>query len=96
MISYCRWCDKKYVQSSKHQVYCCLECRQNSTRQKVLERQKKQKLKRRMAKKRLCSNCECEISIYNESTVCNTCMIDQKRVDKFLKDMRYLFDYEKK
>lgn len=49
-----------------------------------------------MAKKRLCSNCECEISIYNESTVCNTCMIDQKRVDKFLKDMRYLFDYEKK
>lgn len=95
MIQYCRWCDKDFKASSKHQIYCSLECRQLATKEKVIQRAQKQKLKRRMNKKRFCNSCGVEISIYNEYATCNNCYIDKKKVDKFLKDMRYLFNYEK-
>jgi hypothetical protein len=95
MSQYCRWCDKQYTAISRHQIYCSVECRNASTKDKLAERAKKAKMKRRMAKKRFCSGCGCEMSIYNEGSICSSCTIDKKRVDKFLKDMRYLFDYEK-
>lgn len=95
MKQFCRWCDKDFISQSKHQIYCSLECRQAATKEKVIERAQKQKLKRRMNKKRFCATCATEISIYNEHPTCNNCYIDKKKMDKFLKDMRYLFDYEK-
>lgn len=95
MSQYCRQCDKEFSSNSKHQIYCSVECRDKATKQKMLERQQKQKLKRRINKKRFCSSCGCEISIYNEYSTCNNCLIDNKKVDKFLKQMRNLFEYEK-
>ena len=96
MNSYCRLCDKEFKSDLKHQVYCSVECREKATRQKMIERQEKERLKRRIKKKRFCSNCKKEISIYNEDSLCNTCTIDKRKVDKFLKDLKHLFDYEKK
>jgi hypothetical protein len=96
MNQYCRWCDKQYTANSKQQVYCSIECRQIATKENTMQKRKQQKFKKRINKRRLCSGCGIEISIYNEFSICNSCYVDKKKLDKFLKDMRYLFEYEKK
>ena len=96
MSQYCRWCDKEFFSSAKHQIYCSVPCREEATKEKVAERIKRSKIKKRIGKKRNCSNCGIEISIYNDKNICNNCFIDQKKLDKTLKEIKRFFDYEKK
>lgn len=96
MIQYCRWCDKEFTTEAKHQVFCSVECRSKSTKQKNSEKNKKSKVKRRIGKKRNCINCGMELSIYNEKKLCSSCYVDQKKFDKTLREIRKFFDYEKK
>jgi hypothetical protein len=35
------------------------------------------------------------LSIYNDSIYCDPCSQNNKKIDKFLKEMKYLFTYEK-
>jgi hypothetical protein len=40
--------------------------------------------------------CGILISIYNDAGFCNSCLVNNKKVDKFVKDLRDYFDYEEK
>ena len=95
MNKYCRQCDKEFSSLAKHQIYCSVECRDKATKEKITERLKRSKIKKRIGKKRKCLNCEVEISIYNDNNLCNACYIDQKKLDKTLKEIKKFFDYEK-
>ena len=35
------------------------------------------------------------LSIYNDRNFCTSCMVNNKKVEKILKELRGLFDYEK-
>jgi hypothetical protein len=58
---------------------------------------KRQNCKSRLNKPRKCAGgCGITLSIYNEKSFCDQCMINKKRVDKMLKELKGLFDYEQK
>jgi hypothetical protein len=47
-------------------------------------------------KKRRCSGgCGTIVSMYNSSGFCSNCMINQKQVDKALKELKGLIEYER-
>jgi hypothetical protein len=93
----CTWCNEEFFYKSKNQVYCSKECRVNSTKQKIVQRYQVSKFKGRRGKERKCAgDCGTLISIYNDMGFCNSCLVNNKKVDKFIKDLRYYFDYEEK
>jgi hypothetical protein len=54
------------------------------------------KFKSRFGKERRCAGgCETLLSAYNDETFCNSCLVNNKKVDKFIKDIKDYFDYEK-
>jgi phosphohistidine phosphatase SixA len=93
----CNWCSDPFISTSKNQIYCSKDCRTESTKQKIGQRYQVAKAKSRIGKERKCAgNCETLISIYNNQGFCNSCLINVKKVDKFVKDLRDYFDYEEK
>ena len=91
----CDWCSNEFNPKVSYQVYCSVECRELATREKISERYQISRIKNRSEKKRKCSGgCGITISIYNENGFCNTCMINKKKVDQMLKELKGLFDYE--
>jgi hypothetical protein len=95
MSQYCRWCDKEFTSNAKHQIYCSIPCREEATKKKVAERTARKKVKSRIGKTRICSNCKIALSIYNENPMCHSCYVDKKKLDKTLKEIKRFFDYEK-
>jgi hypothetical protein len=66
-----------------------------ATKEKISERYQINRIKVRSEKKRKCSGgCGINISIYNENGFCSKCMVNRKRVDQMLKELKGLFDYE--
>ena len=66
-----------------------------ATNEKISERYQINRIKVRSEKKRKCSGgCGINISIYNENGFCSKCMVNRKRVDQMLKELKGLFDYE--
>jgi hypothetical protein len=97
MTKACSWCDKNFVSKSKNQIYCSSECRLSSTKIKIVQRYQVSKVKSRIGKERVCSGgCGAKISIYNDAGFCNVCLTNNKKVDRFIKDLRDYFDYEEK
>lgn len=95
MIKHCEWCDDSFETESKNQIYCDAECRTLATKQKIVQRYKITKAKERMGKERRCSGgCNTILSIYNDNGFCDTCLVNNKKVDKTLKEMKDFFDYE--
>ena len=93
----CQWCENEFESVSSHQIYCSSDCRNESTRQKVNQRYQQSKFKNRIGKERRCAGgCNTLLSAYNDEGFCNACLINNKKVDKFLKDIKDYFDYEKK
>jgi hypothetical protein len=93
----CSWCGEPFSSKSKNQIYCSKNCRVESTKEKIVKRYQVSKVKGRLGKERRCSGgCNTLISIYNDEGFCNTCLINNKKVDKFIKDLRGYFDYEEK
>jgi hypothetical protein len=96
MILFCRWCDKDFTPTSKNQIYCSIPCREEAAREKMIIRIKQERIKKRVGKERRCAgNCGALLSIYNDSIYCDPCSQNNKKIDKFLKEMKYLFTYEK-
>lgn len=94
-MHYCSWCDKEFTKNSTKQIYCSTECRQEASKEKILERYHIEKRKKRQGKKRLCSGgCGTQLSIYNDSGICDTCQVNNKRMNNFIKELRGYFDYE--
>lgn len=97
MIKICQWCDKEFISKSKNQIYDTVECRAESTKKKIVDRYHISKYKNRIGKERRCAGgCGTLLSIYNDAGFCNDCLINNKKVDKFIKDIKDYFDYEKK
>ena len=38
MIKHCEWCDNKFTQKVKYQIYCSADCRQLATKEKIAQR----------------------------------------------------------
>jgi hypothetical protein len=92
----CRWCGNEFFSKSKNQIYCRAECRIESTKIKIVDRYQVSKFKSRIGKERRCAGgCNTLISIYNNHGFCNLCLVNDKKVDKFIKELRGFFDYEK-
>lgn len=91
----CEWCAQNFNAKVTYQIYCCAECRECATKEKIAERYQINRIKNRSGKDRKCSGgCGVNISIYNNNGFCNSCMVNKKKVDQMLKELKGLFEYE--
>lgn len=92
----CNWCGKHFEASVSYQVYCSLDCREQATKEKIAERHTQLKRQRRKSRDRLCANgCGTKLSVYNDYNICDKCYIDNKEVNRKIKQIRMLMhDYE--
>lgn len=92
----CDWCGNNFVPNVSYQIYCSPECREISTKEKVSERQRSKKIQSFREKKRYCSaGCGTILSIYNSKKLCNQCDVDINKIDKALKQLKGIIDYER-
>ena len=97
MIKYCEWCDESFDTPTKNQIYCNSECRFEATKQKIQQRYKITKAQERIGKDRRCSGgCNTSLSIYNDNGFCDTCSVNNKKLDRTIKEIKDFFDYEQK
>lgn len=93
----CSWCSKDFFPSVSYQIYCSTECRDLATKEKISERYYINRRRKRSKKERKCAgDCGTTLSIYNEKLFCDNCMVNNKKVDKTLKELKRFFEYEKK
>jgi hypothetical protein len=91
----CSWCTSEFESKVSYQIYCSKECRELATKEKISERYSINRRKNRVGKNKKCSGgCGTVLSIYNDNGFCNVCMINQKKVDKMIKELKGLFEYE--
>lgn len=92
----CDWCSNEFQPNVSYQIYCSVECRQLATKEKVNERYRMKRTKRLMTKERRCSNgCGTLLSGYNDSNFCSACNVNKKQVDKTLRELKGLIEYER-
>ena len=88
-------CENYFKPKVTYQIYCSSECREIATKEKIAEKYKSNKRIKRRNKKRKClGGCNKELSVYNDSGFCESCTINKKQVDKMLKQIKGLFQYE--
>ena len=94
----CSWCDNKFSPKVSYQIYCSDECREQATKEKILERHKALRYKKRKNKARKCKNCQEPLSIYNDENLCVFCDIDPNMVNKALRELKRLgiINYEQR
>ena len=91
----CAWCSEQFYSDISYKIYCCVECRTEATKKKIVDRYNSKKRRKKRKKEILCSGgCGTKISIYNENSFCNVCMNNKKKVNKMLKELKGFFDYE--
>jgi predicted nucleic acid-binding Zn ribbon protein len=91
----CVWCGTAFEPTTTYQVYCSVDCRKAATKQKIKDRSRAALIKRRAKKPRMCVNgCGTQLSVYNDGKYCNRCGLNNKMVDKALKNIESLFDWE--
>jgi hypothetical protein len=91
----CSWCTGSFTPAVSYQIYCSPECRDLATKEKIASRYVVNRLKKRSKKERRCSGgCGMLISIYNNNGFCSGCMTNKRKVDKMLKELKGLFEYE--
>jgi len=96
MIKHCEWCDNKFTQKVKYQIYCSPECRQEATKEKIAQRYIQERTKKRSLVKRFCKSCGTLLSMYNDSQLCQVCDVNPKDVSKALKEIKKIIDDESK
>ena len=91
MISkHCSWCDHQFKTKVKYQIYCSVECREAATKEKINQRYIRQRAQNRANKARHCNQCGVILSMYNNSSTCQSCDIDKSIVNKILRDIKGL------
>lgn len=92
----CDWCSEEFQPNVSYQIYCCAVCREAATKEKVSERYQIKRRQKLSKKQRRCSNgCGTILSIYNDSGYCNPCAVNGKQVDRALKELKGLIEYER-
>jgi len=96
LIEFCHLCGEEYSTKMKNQKYCSFVCRETATKQKIEDRARMNRNRKRMKNPRKCKGgCGTIISVYNDYGFCNICQTDVKKVEEALKEIRLFFDYEK-
>lgn len=91
----CAWCSLEFEPKVSYQIYCSVECRNQATKEKISERYQLNRVKNRSTKERKCAGgCGSALSIYNNNSFCSKCMVNKRKVDKMLRELKGLFDYE--
>lgn len=92
----CDWCLENFEPKVAYQIYCSSSCREASTKEKVNERYQKNRRKKLYGKERRCSNgCGTNLSIYNTNGICSSCEVNNKKVERALKELKGIVDYER-
>lgn len=92
----CDWCSNEFQPNVSYQIYCSIECRQLATKEKVNERYRFRKRTRNSKKGKKCAGgCGTLLSMYNESRFCSRCMTNNKEVNRALKELKGIIEYEK-
>ena len=92
----CEWCSNEFEPNVSYQIYCSSECRDLATKEKVNQRYQFKKRQKLSQKERRCANgCGTFLSIYNSNGFCSSCSINMKQVDKALKELKGIIEYEK-
>ena len=96
-MSFCLWCDKEFESKSSKQIYCGPECRQEASKEKILERYQIEKRKKRKGKEKRCAGgCGTLLSVYNDSQMCDNCLVNKRKFNNFIKELKDYFDYQQK
>ena len=96
LIFYCAYCGTEFKTLMKNQKYCSVNCREIATKQKIIERSRIVRNKRKIKNPKSCKgSCGTIISIYNRNGFCNVCKIDNKKTEDVLREIKLFFDYEK-
>jgi hypothetical protein len=91
----CIWCGEEFHPNSAKQIYCSTPCRQQASKEKILERYHIEKRKKRKGKEKKCAGgCGTTLSIYNDSSMCDNCLVHKKKMNSFMKELKNYFDYE--
>ena len=91
----CERCDKRFQPKVTYQIYCSPECRASATKDKIAERYNVSRRQKRIGKVRRClGGCGVQLSIYNDSGFCSNCNVSQKAVEKMIKELKGIIDYE--
>jgi hypothetical protein len=94
-VKLCDRCDKRFQPKVSYQIYCSQECRDLATKDKIAERYQVSRRQKRIGKDRRCvGGCGTRLSIYNDSGFCSNCNVSKKAVDKTIKELKGIIDYE--
>jgi len=91
----CDWCGVDFEPNVSYQIYCSVSCRESATKEKINERYQIKRRQKLAGKKRVCVQCGKNLSVYNSDTLCSQCVINEKQVNKALKELKGLIEYEK-
>ena len=92
----CDWCSEEFQPNVSYQIYCSEECRKHATKDKVNERYRAKRRQKLAKQKRKCAGgCGTIISVYNTTGFCGTCMVNNKHVERALKELKGFIDYER-
>jgi hypothetical protein len=95
-LKQCSWCSNYFAANVPYQIYCSSECREEATKEKIVERHKEVRRRKRSSKTRMCAaKCGTKLSIYNDHTLCNSCYVNQKEVNKKMREIKvFMHDYQ--
>jgi hypothetical protein len=94
-VKLCERCDNRFQPKVTYQIYCSPECRDSATKDKIAERYNVSRRQKRIGKVRRClGGCGVQLSIYNDSGFCSNCNVSQKAVEKMIKELKGIIDYE--
>jgi hypothetical protein len=87
-MKHCNWCDKEFKTDISYQIYCSVVCRDSATKEKIAQRYIISRRQKRKGKNRICKFCSKNLSIYNDDSLCNSCLIITSDVVKALKEIK--------
>lgn len=87
---HCEWCDTVFETSISYQIYCSPECRELATKEKIAQRYAIARRNKRQGKDRKCKSCGSPLSVYNDETLCQSCIVNPQDVVKALKEIKGL------
>jgi hypothetical protein len=88
----CQWCDSAFSPNVSYQIYCSAECRSHATKQKIADKYAIKRRNQLISKPKKCRSCSMPLSVYNDTNLCMTCLVDPKEVSKILKEIRGIAD----
>jgi hypothetical protein len=92
-VKSCEWCNNVFKPSVSYQIYCSTNCRDEATKEKIIERHRFLKVQNRSKKTRMCSGgCGTKLSIYNDETLCNQCNVNIKEVNLKLREIKRIIN----